>query len=263
MPDRHESGDPGAPAVVFWPGLGGTGLTPIELAPALVARGRRVIGLDPPADPDTCSDLGALADVLVSAARGSLVAMGHSWGAAVAALCAARYPDRTEALVLLDGGFMSLSEYEGGSLDDHLSELEEHRRSLTWDSWDAMLADARRRKGRWSGALEQALRDEACELDGRIVPRMSSEAAAGALRGLDAYDPRSVLPAFAQAGFPVLLAVAREPPGRREQAAPFVERFLESVPTAEVLWLDAGHDVVGDLGPGLGETIAEWLEEHA
>jgi hypothetical protein len=44
---------------------------------------------------------------------------------------------------------------------------------------------------------------------------------------------------------------------------PFVERFARGVPRAEVVWLDAGHDLPGDLGPELGELLASWLEEHA
>jgi pimeloyl-ACP methyl ester carboxylesterase len=262
-PGHREWGDPAAPAVVFWPGIGGTAITPVELAPALTARGRRLIGLDPPLDPDADYGLDTLADEMAAAATPPFVAMGHSWGASVAAVCAARHPDRVSALVLLDGGFASLAEHAGGTRELRVLAIAEHRRSQSWGGWDAMLDETRRRTGRWTVELEEARRAEAREVDGRVVLRMSPEAAAAAGRALDAYDPLEVLPALGESGLPVLLALAARPPERRAELTPYAERCSHRVPQATVSWLDAGHDLLGELGPELGTNVAEWLEAHA
>jgi len=258
---HQQWGEPDAPAAVFWPGLGSTGLTPVELAPALVAGGRRVIGLEPPLSASDDFGLASLAARVCAAAPAPFVAMGHSWGASVAAVAAVRDPGAVAALVLLDGSFMRLDEYAGGTLDERLAVLEAHIRTMRWASRDAYVADERRRVGRWSPELDEARRATVHAVDGAIVPRMSAETALAALRALDAYDPPAVLPALAAARFPILLLVAAEPAGRREEVGAFVDRFAAAVPRADVRWLPAGHDLVSELGPELGRIVADWLAE--
>lgn len=263
MPGHSEWGEPDAPAVVFWPGLGSAGLAAVELAGPLVAAGRRVIGPEPPREATDDFALTSLAGTFHAAAPPPYVAMGHSWGAAVAAVAAAAHPEDVSALVLLDGGYLALGELAGGTLDERLALIDAHSRSLRWPGWDAFVADERRRVGRWSASLEEARRATVHWVAGALVPRMPPEAAVSAVRELDAYDPRAVQPALAEARFPVLLLVAGEPAGRREEVAGFVARFAEAVPRADVRWLAASHELVAELGPELGRIVADWLAEVA
>ena len=58
---------------------------------------------------------------------------------------------------------------------------------------------------------------------------------------------------------PTLLILATLPP-HVEQNREHVGRFEEAVPQAEVRWAEnAGHGIVDDVGPPLGDEIAAWL----
>src|SRR5436190_12334976 len=91
----YEWGDVGKPTVLYWDGLGGTGLHANELAPLLAGRfDARVIAPDPPghgrspavsADDYRPSRLAATAvDLLSALSVEQALFVGFSWGAAVA-----------------------------------------------------------------------------------------------------------------------------------------------------------------------------------
>jgi pimeloyl-ACP methyl ester carboxylesterase len=69
-------------------------------------------------------------------------------------------------------------------------------------------------------------------------------------------------PVIAEHEIPTLLLLATEPPHgdvNREHTG----RFEAAVPQADVRWLEgAGHGVLDDVGPQLGEDIAVWLVEQ-
>jgi pimeloyl-ACP methyl ester carboxylesterase len=261
MPDVREWGAPDGPVIGFWPGLGSTALAAFEFAPVLAARGWRVVATNPPFAPEEDYDTSSLADRMAAAADGSFVAMGHSWGAVVSAFCGARHPERVRGVVLIDGGFTASRNFPGAApkLEQRIAEMSELVRSKTWATWDEFLAEARERNGRWSAAHEERARDWVRQVNGRIVPRMPLESAVAVIRALDSDDPAQIHADISQ---PVLLLLATEPQGRREALEPFVRQFCAAVPQAEVRWLaNASHDVPADLGPGLGEIVADWLAE--
>ena len=69
-------------------------------------------------------------------------------------------------------------------------------------------------------------------------------------------------PAIAAHDIPTLLFLATEPP-HGEQNHAHVERFHAAVPQAEIRWVEgAGHGLLADGGPPLGDEIAEWLVEQ-
>ena len=102
----YEWGKPGEAAVLYWDGLGGTGLHANELAPILVAdHGLRVVAPDAPGH-------GRSASLPSEAYRPSRLAeaaarlldelgirrvhfVGFSWGGRVGCSFAARFPERT------------------------------------------------------------------------------------------------------------------------------------------------------------------------
>jgi pimeloyl-ACP methyl ester carboxylesterase len=112
----YEWGRPDAPAVLYWDGLGGTGLHANELASLLVREhGLHVVAPDPPghgASPARAarayarSALARLAAELLSVLGIERAAfVGFSWGADIGCRFAADFPERTTALVLVDGGY--------------------------------------------------------------------------------------------------------------------------------------------------------------
>jgi pimeloyl-ACP methyl ester carboxylesterase len=106
----REWGEPAAPTAVFWHGLGpfASGAYGRELAPALVARGWRLLAPDAPGcgrsaarDP-AAYGLDEIADLLLAPVDGPVAVIGHSWGGSLAVAAAARRPELVTALVLLD-----------------------------------------------------------------------------------------------------------------------------------------------------------------
>jgi pimeloyl-ACP methyl ester carboxylesterase len=60
---------------------------------------------------------------------------------------------------------------------------------------------------------------------------------------------------------PTLLLLATEPP-HVDQNREHIGGFEAAVPHAEVRWVPgAGHGILADVGPPLGDEIAEWLAE--
>ena len=63
-----------------------------------------------------------------------------------------------------------------------------------------------------------------------------------------------------EADVPVLLITATEPAESRAQNDGGARRLLEAIPSAEWRSLEgAGHDLISDRGPELGELVADWL----
>jgi hypothetical protein len=68
--------------------------------------------------------------------------------------------------------------------------------------------------------------------------------------------------AIAEHEIPTLLVLATEPP-HGDQNRAHIGRFQSAVPHAEIRWADgAGHGLLADVGPPLGEDIASWLVEQ-
>ncbi|HEU5371022.1 MAG TPA: hypothetical protein VFU51_01400 [Gaiellaceae bacterium] len=91
--------------------------------------------------------------------------------------------------------------------------------------------------------------------DGKVL---GSPAEAMALARSGLLDRLS--PAWAGlAGMPVLLLLATKPP-HVDQNREHLPRFQAAVPHADVCWVDgAGHGVIADAGPALGDEVAEWI----
>jgi pimeloyl-ACP methyl ester carboxylesterase len=118
----HEWGDEAGVPIVFWHALGrGTSGADVgTIAPALTNAGFRVIGIDGPGFgrssrlPADRYELDALVellrDVVDELELVRLVAMGHSWGGAVAVAYAATHPGDVCGLVLLDSGHIDYAD---------------------------------------------------------------------------------------------------------------------------------------------------------
>jgi pimeloyl-ACP methyl ester carboxylesterase len=137
----HRWGDPASPGVLFWHALGNdaTGRDLEPIAGRLVASGYRVIAVDGPgfgASPLVDAEhyrLDVLAEAFGAVVRhegaAPVVAMGHSWGGAIAVLYAAAHPDEVRALVLLDSGhidYMDLADVSEHSAEEWVEQVRQH-----------------------------------------------------------------------------------------------------------------------------------------
>jgi pimeloyl-ACP methyl ester carboxylesterase len=272
----REWGGPDGPIAVFWHGLGplASGALGRELAPALVGRGWRLLAPDAPGfgrssprEP-AAYGLDVLGDLLVGLFGEPVALIGHSWGASLAVNAAARRPELVTALVLLDAGHRDSSDRPGFDPDATLEELAEQVRAglVPVADDDALLALLRHEFRREpTEALIGAVR-EACEQkENGIRPISTPEVLAAGRLGVDHGARMSSLwPRLAESGIPVLLVTATEPPEERAANDDAAARLLAAIPKAEWLPLEgAGHHLIADRGPELGELVADWLAARA
>jgi len=257
----YEWGRRGDPPVLYWDGLGGTGLHANEIGPILAAdHGLHVIAPDPPGhglSPAPEAD-GFRPSRLAETAGGLLTELGveraafvgFSWGGRVGCWFAARYPERTTCLALVEGGHRDAGRPTG--LEAALAEARAEREDDTFGSWDAYLAYIRDSVGRWTPELEAAHRAIMVEENGRVAPVLSAASLAAIQQGSRLEPVAEAYPAIAAAGVPVLLVVAseldREP----------LDRFSAALPEARVETIAAGvHDLVSFAPDEVARLVGE------
>ena len=257
---RDWGGD-GVP-LVFWHALGpcATGAELVEVAPRLVAHGVAPLSVDGPgfgASPMTRAyDLGSLAELL-RATIGELglarpVLMGHSWGGAVVTTLAGRHPDEVRGLVLVDSGHIDYTDLESArnSPDPVTREWESRHAFTAWLEENLERPTPEVIAGYGAGVFDR---------DGKVVgsPAEAMRLARSGL--LDRLSP--AWPGLARV--PVLLLLATQPP-HVDQNREHLPRFQAAVPHADVRFVEgAGHGVLADAGPPLGDDIGRWVREAA
>ena len=270
-------GEAGSPPLLYWDGLGGCGLHANELAPVLVHEyGLRVISPDPPGHGESAAlPAGsylpsALADVagelLTELGVDRAVFVGFSWGARVGCSFAARFPERTAGLVLIDGGYVDPGDV-GADLTAELATcVADARQEIEEDSfasWDAYCAFESEALKRWTTALEAAHQAAMREAEGRVVPILEPETL-GAIKYGGRREPvTDTYPLVAAAGVPVLLLTAPELEVP-EVAERGVVRFRAALPEARVeSVLDGIHDLVSYAPARVADLIGEFFADSA
>jgi len=273
----YDWGEIASPPLLYWDGLGGCGLHANELAPVLVHEyGLRVISPDPPGHGESAAlpvDLyrpSALADVaaelLTELGVDRAVFVGFSWGARVGCSFAARFPERTAGLVLIDGGYVDPGDV-GADLTAELATcVADARQEIEEDSfasWDAYFAFEREALKRWTTALEAAHQAAMREAEGRVVPILEPETL-GAIKYGGRREPvTDTYPLVAAAGVPVLLLTAPELEVP-EVAERGVVRFRAALPEARVeSVLDGIHDLVSYAPARVADLIGEFFADSA
>jgi pimeloyl-ACP methyl ester carboxylesterase len=257
----REWGSKDAPAVLYWDGLGGCGLHANEIAPILVEEyGCRVIAPDPPGhgrSPSVPPD-GFLPSRLAELAAGLLSELGvdraafvgFSWGAQVGCSFAARFPGRTAALVLIDGGYFEPP--EPGTLESCIKEAKAEVEEDSFESWDEYFAYERESLRRWTPALEDVHRAVMREESGRVIPILDVEALGAIMYGNRREPATATHRTIGAAGIPVLLVTYRV------NAA--VERFRSALPEARVEVVEGGiHDLVSFAPARVAESAGGFL----
>ena len=176
--------------------------------------------------------------------------VGFSWGAQVGCSFAVRFPGRTTALVLIDGGYVQPP--EPGTLAACIEEAKAEAEEDSFESWDAYFAYERESLRRWTPAVEEAHRATMREKDGRVVPILDVEALGAIMYGNRREPAPATHPKIAAAGIPVLLVTYRV------NAA--VERFRSALPEARVEVVDDGiHDLVSFAPTRVAEAAGRFL----
>jgi pimeloyl-ACP methyl ester carboxylesterase len=244
----YEWGRRGDPALLYWDGLGGTGLHANEIGPILAAEyGFHVIAPDPPGHGvSAAGDADSFRPTRLAQAAAELLSklgvdraafLGFSWGGRVGVWFAARFPERVTALALVEGGHHGSRPPTG--LQVAIAEARAEREDDTFESWDAYLDSERESLRRWSPELEEAHRAIMVEEDARVAPVLSAEALGAINQGSRLEPVAEAYPAIAAAGVPVLLVVAS---GLEREA---VERFRAALPGARIETIpDAIHDLI-------------------
>jgi pimeloyl-ACP methyl ester carboxylesterase len=261
----YEWGRRGDPALLYWDGLGGTGLHANEIGPILADEfGLRVIAPDPPghglspagdADSFRPSALAESAAALLSELRVERAAfVGFSWGGRVGVWFAAQFPKRTSCLALVEGGHHGSR--EPTRLVDAIAEARAEREEETFPDWESFFAFERESLRRWTPALEEAHRAVMQEELGRVAPIARAEIV-GAIHHGNRLEPLAeAYPAIAAAGLPVLLMVSGS-----ETAA--VKGFRAALPDARVETVsDAIHDLVSFAPERVATAVGTFVAEH-
>ena len=266
-------GEAGSPPLLYWDGLGGCGLHANELAPVLVHEyGLRVISPDPPghgesaalpADSHRPSALAEVAaDLLTELGVDRAVFVGFSWGARVGCSFAARFPERTAGLALIDGGYVDPRDVGADLTADLATCVAEAREEIEEDSfasWDAYFAFERESL---NGGLRPWRRrtGRRCERrEGRVAPILEPETL-GAIKYGGRREPvTDTYPLVAAAGVPVLLLTAPEP-----EVPEAVGRFRAALPEARVESVPDGiHDLVSYAPTRVADLIGEFFAGRA
>jgi pimeloyl-ACP methyl ester carboxylesterase len=263
----YEWGNRGDPAVLYWDGLGGTGLHANELAPILVAdHGLRVVAPDAPghgrspalpADVYRPSRLAEVAARLLNELGIERVHfVGFSWGGRVGCSFAALFPEQTASLALVEGGiFLSPGPADlAGCMEEAQKELEDE----SFASWEAFFAYERESLRRWTPAVAEAHEALMREQGGRVVPIVGVETLGAIACGARLEPVTETYPAIAAAGVSVLLVYARRPSTREP-----VARFRLALPDARVMPVaDAIHDLVSFAPDEVANTVGSFVAEH-
>ena len=266
----HEWGDERGRPLLFWHALGDhTSLQAIEVAPILVRdHGFRVLGVDAPGFggsprlPDKRYQLPALAelasDLIDGLGLGRVVWAGSSWGAAVGVHVAAAYPDRIEALVLLDGGYVGPAEDFGATLKMIRRHWRAQPELWSFDSWERIDEDARAHFMRWTPELAASCRSAYREQDRKVVSIMGPDVYAAAIWGVLRAPPAEALRRLGASGVPTLLLAATLPPEEEERRRPARKQFADLVPQGEIRLMETQHFVLEDAPEEAARAIGEW-----
>jgi pimeloyl-ACP methyl ester carboxylesterase len=140
-----------------------------------------------------------------------------------------------------------------------LAAAQGHGRTMHWESRAAFEDELREGEKRLTPELLDAYL-AGTQADGDGLAGSPPEARGAATWGL--LEPVSeAWEALRQKQIPTLLLLATEQP-HVEQNREHLPRFQAAVPHAEVRWMDgAGHGILADVGPGVGDEIAAWLRQ--
>jgi pimeloyl-ACP methyl ester carboxylesterase len=247
--------------------LAGTGHVWDLVAPLLIDA-HRVIALDLPGHgrSEAAGDYAfqtLAADLLaVNTAVGfeRPVIVGHGWGALIGLWLAAHRPDALSGLVMVDGGVEELADLSWEQVQRQYGP--DDTQGIALDDFRASI-QARAPQGLITPAVEAALlASYAVDGDGLVHPHLSDEAH---LRILHVIWKQPLSDLVAKVACPLLVLPARRqshgPPDRLARKTRAVEQIRETLPDAQVVWLeDTIHDSPLQRPHAVAEHIRRFMQ---
>ena len=189
------------------------------------------------------------------------VVMGHSWGGNVAGNLAARFPQRVEKLVLIDGGFVGRRQQPEATWESFKERARPRdvtgNREEFLDRLRVQLAEC------WSDELERIVQTMVYEdEDGQIKDILHPDNHAQVMRAMWDESPSSSLP---KVMCPTLLVPAGPRPERAgsefaQMREEMVEMASKAIKNCQVHWIPNTMHDIGYHKPGeLAEVIIDFL----
>ena len=205
---------------------------------------------------------------LDSLALERVAVIGHSWGAALACHLVAERPSDFRALILLDGGHFDHVDLDDVDPNQTVAEIAAEAARDGWQVSEPNMSDflhkEQSQRRSWDRITEMILRRGVRERpNSGVVGICTNEVAASVMHAMVHKRSSESYSSLRQDAVPCLLLYATEPDERRVMNADRVRKFQMEMPHAEIVAVEgAGHDVVLDAGPRLGDAIERWLRQH-
>lgn len=265
----YQWGDPQNPTIIFFHGLGSTGLAYGELAKLLPEY--HIVTFDLPGhgyakalEEENAyfpSNLIVEIETIINQQLGntSHYLIGHSLGADLVVHYAAKYPKQLKGIILLDGGYLSPQDL-GMTLENELQNIEKFCNEVKFPSWDVFFESEKEELSRWSEELKEASRAQVKEQDGEIRLTISTFTAQSMVKGNYA---ESVTDIVGQVHCPALLIRATktvELESARKKSVQILQSRIKNLDIESIA--DAGHDIFREAPKDVANKIRTWVENH-
>jgi pimeloyl-ACP methyl ester carboxylesterase len=262
----RERGDPDAPGILLWPGLGSAAFYFDAVAELLAGR---AVAVDPPGfgrspRPD-CFTRERLIEQAraICAVCGCVAVVGHSLGGAIAVGLAADPPAGLRAAVAIDGGFLDRSdlaelgmpaEAGQGALSEWMA-----ANMPRFADWPTAIAELAAMLGtEVSPAIEAYAREYFVQASEGIGDGAPAELLAEVVLAMTAGEPAAAR--GAQIALPTLVIACGLPAATRPTRERAWQALARSSPLIELhLAEDWGHTPVLSDPPGAASLIGDWL----
>jgi len=264
----REWGEPELPGVLLWPGLGATGAYFAGIADAMPGR---AVAADPPGfggseplKPSTFERLVEVARATVSE-RECTTMVGHSLGAYVALGVGCEPPERLRAIVLIDGGFMTASDFVaiGMPVLSGPAELVAwmQANALRFPDWGTATHElARMETAEITPSFEAYVREVMVDRDGEICAARTAEQLAEPLLAVLRAD---VLALGSTLKVPALLVACGQPLDSRPVREKAWQDFAAGSPLVELhLENEWSHNQVLRDPEAIAGLIGPWLQAN-
>lgn len=183
---------------------------------------------------------------------------GYSYGAYSAGMCSAVLADRIHGLILIEGGYLTLS-HKGETAESETAAIIEGMRTFHFETWAAARAAIQSQTSTpWSAVDDAEFHAAFVEAEGMVVPRVTEETIRLMEQTLAAYSPSEL----DRVTCPILLLHATLPPERASMRAQGLADFQRHAPQACLIPIpEAGHTIKEHL-PFVLQHIAAFVRDR-
>ncbi|MFI8687117.1 alpha/beta fold hydrolase [Rossellomorea sp. NPDC077527] len=233
-----EWGNPQNPVMICLHGLGSTSLSFIEIAYELKEE-FRIISIDAPGHGKTTPfelreeyEMEKMADWLdevISLLKvQSFYFLSHSWGSLVSLFYAAKYPDKVQDCILIDGGYQG-KRHSNQTVEKEVAYYEQDFDQV-WETWEEFLALVKSETLNWTSKKLEAAKDLSLYKNHRYYWHARGNTAAHIIRAMHKDEAEDI---YEKVRCPVLLLRATLPESMEPERMKTANIFKEKI-TGEV-----------------------------